>query len=118
MIFLKETTVWSEDTPNHVYLLDDSKGRMIGYVPNGTSKVVLMGTPRGFYVRGRSFVEVQNTFGFNIPVPDVPQWKIKGSKGNEYVVEKLENGYACSCPGFKYHRGHCKHIEQVESGNA
>lgn len=36
---------------------------------------------------------------------------IKGSKGNEYVVT-LNDGVAetCTCPGFKYHGGRCKHL--------
>jgi hypothetical protein len=33
MKFLKETTEWPDSTPNHTYLVDDSKTYMHGYVP-------------------------------------------------------------------------------------
>lgn len=39
------------------------------------------------------------------------QWPIVGSKGNEYTVEMMDNGFACNCPAFRK----CKHIDMIES---
>lgn len=38
------------------------------------------------------------------------EWKVKGSKGDEYTVEMQERGFTCSCPAFRK----CKHIGEVE----
>lgn len=38
--------------------------------------------------------------------------KIKGSKGNEYILKIFEDGRKiCSCPGYGF-RGHCKHVDE------
>jgi len=41
---------------------------------------------------------------------------VKGSKGNEYVVTIEGNTGSCTCPGFTFHRGRCKHVTGVLSG--
>ena len=41
-------------------------------------------------------------------------WVIKGSKGNEYVVQKEGKGYTCSCPGFGFRRA-CKHVDEIKA---
>lgn len=115
MKFFQETTVW--DNPaiaNHVYLLNDSKSKMIGYVRAGTNSVFTFKKPIGIDMRGRKFKEVPNTFGFVVKetAPVNPQWRVQGSKGDTYIVEQTENGLTCTCSGFKF-RGACKHLEMI-----
>lgn len=38
------------------------------------------------------------------------QWSVEGSKGNEYTIEMMEDGFVCDCPAFRK----CKHIDAVE----
>ena len=41
------------------------------------------------------------------------KFKVKGSKGDEYLVTLVNDNYSCHCIGFKYH-GKCKHITKVK----
>lgn len=60
MKIVQETTVWSTpNTPNHVYILDDKKNNMIGYVPAGETKVFRFKAPIPFDRRGRTFVDLK-----------------------------------------------------------
>jgi len=65
MPWFEEITEWSEATPNHVYLLDDSRSKMFAYVRQGTNSPKIFSEPIGISVRGRKFRAV----------PD--RWKIK-----------------------------------------
>jgi hypothetical protein len=40
------------------------------------------------------------------------EWRVKGSKGNEYVVREIDMVYTCTCPGFHYRRM-CHHISDI-----
>lgn len=115
MKFYQETTVWDSPTANHVYLLNDSKSKMIGYVRAGTNSVFTFKKPIGISMRGRKFMEVANTFGYTVKKtePINPQWQVQGSKGDTYIVERTENGLTCTCSGFKF-RGACKHVKELE----
>lgn len=115
MKFYQETTVWDSPTDNHVYLLNDSKSKMIGYVRAGTNSVFTFKKPIGISMRGRKFREVANTFGYTVKKtePTNPQWQVQGSKGDTYIVERTENGLTCTCSGFKF-RGACKHVKLLE----
>jgi hypothetical protein len=42
------------------------------------------------------------------------KFKVKGSKGDEYLVTFVNNNYSCHCIGFKYH-SKCKHITSVKN---
>ena len=45
------------------------------------------------------------------------EWKVKGSKGNEYKVKyQKEFGWWCSCLGFSF-RKTCKHITSLKELN-
>ena len=44
--------------------------------------------------------------------PDYKQWRVKGSKGNEYLVIRQKGQYNCTCPGFTF-RKNCRHIAEV-----
>lgn len=104
---LKEVTVWKDNFPNHVYLLDGNN--LVAYIKHGTKKPFYFKNPiKGFDKRGRKFVEVK-------PNPFKEQQKsatieVKGSKGNVYYVDP--DAKTCTCPGFTF-RGTCKHLENV-----
>lgn len=115
MKFYQETTKWPDTIANGVYLLNDSKTKMFAYVRPGSDAAFKFKNPISIDSRGRTFKEVDNTFGYNLAVekPMYPQWTVVGSKGDMYIVEKTENGYTCSCSGFKF-RAKCKHIDSVD----
>ena len=115
MKFFQETTKWStNDTPNHIYLFSDDKSKAFGYVKAGTKDVIKFKSPIRFDLRGRTFKTVPNTFGYALEreVSTNPQWTVKGSKGDVYVVERTQNGLTCTCSGFKF-RAKCKHVDSA-----
>jgi hypothetical protein len=117
MKFFQETTVWGDKIANHVYLLTDDKSKMIAYVRAGTDAVFKFKNPIRIDTRGRSFKAVPNTYNYSIPeevAPTVPQWIVKGSKGDEYIVRKNGVMYSCTCSGFKF-RGSCKHVTSIQT---
>lgn len=120
MNFYKEITAWdAPHVPNHIYLLNDSKSKMIGYVRAGTKDLKIFSKPMGFDVRGRKFVKVENTFGA-LPQEEKPQhptWTVAGSKGDSYTVSRIDGKYVCSCTGFKFH-GRCKHATKIQGEQA
>lgn len=112
MKFYKETTVWPDSMPNGTYLLDDAKTKMYAYVKPGARAVFKFKNPIRIDTRGRKFEAVENTFNYNIKeaVAEYPRWEVKGSKGETYIVEKVEDVYNCTCSGFRF-RGECKHVK-------
>ncbi len=115
MKFYQETTEWDNNTPNHIYVLDDSKSKMFAYVRAGTKSVFKFKTPLPISTRGRTFKEVKNTFGFSLEdeAPQAEKWTVTGSKGDKYTVRKIDGIFQCSCTGYKYY-GKCKHAKQIE----
>lgn len=115
MKWFAETTAWDTNTPNHIYLLDNSKSKMHAYVPAGSSKPFQFSKPIGFDSRGRKFSEVPNSWDFELKTTDplARTITVPGSKGNVYTVSETENGWSCSCSGFKF-RGDCKHIKNIK----
>jgi len=125
MKFFQETTVWTDKTPNHVYLLSDDKTTMYAYVRQGTKEVFTFKKPiKGFSTRGRKFVEVPNKWKYKLQEEEVntevladtvvKQWTVQGSKGNTYTVTLKGKTLVCSCPGHTY-RGKCKHLAEVSA---
>lgn len=112
MKFLQEVTVWKNPAPNHLYVVDDSKSKMIAYRPVGKTDFMTFKAPIRIDTRGRKFTEVKNTFGFKVEeaAPVGQTWSVTGSKGEVYTVEKIDKDYVCTCAGFKF-RGKCRHIE-------
>ena len=44
------------------------------------------------------------------------EWKVKGSKGNVYKVERDDDFWTCSCPAHGFGRGKdCKHIIELKN---
>lgn len=116
MKFFQETTDYKDKISNGIYLLSDDKTRMFAYVAPGNNTAKEFKRPIRIDTRGRSFKPVTNTFNYVIPAevaPTVPQWIVKGSKGDEYIVRKDGLMYSCTCSGFKF-RGSCKHVTEIK----
>jgi hypothetical protein len=115
MKFYQEVTQdWVGDIPNHVYLLNDSRDKMRGYVPDGTDKLILFKNMLPFDARRRRLKPITNIWNWqdDTPKSTYPTWTITGSKGDQYTVSKTETGLTCSCSGFRF-RGRCRHIDSV-----
>jgi hypothetical protein len=114
MKFFQETTVWAGNYPNHIYLLTTDKSKMYGYVRCGTLETKVFKKAINFDPRGRTFKEVPELGEFDLNEVKGQRWEVKGSKGDTYIVEKIDNVFKCSCTGFKY-RGECKHTKEFEN---
>lgn len=108
MKFFRETTQWA--VPNHVYLLSTDKSKMYGYIRRGTDDAVTFKKPYRFDVRGRTFQEVKALGEINLDEVKNEKWEFTGSKGDTYVVRKIDGQLSCSCPGYRF-RGDCKHLQ-------
>ncbi len=106
-----ETTKWEGNTPNHTYILDDSKSKLFGYIKAGTKEEIILSKPMmGFNTSRRTFKLVGE---YKEPETEKRTWKVTGSRGDTYTVTEEENGLVCTCPGFIY-RGKCKHEQQIQ----
>lgn len=85
---------------------------MYGYVKAGSEQLEMMKSKYRFGTTKRKFKEVPNTFGFEEPevVVSKDSWIVKGSRGENYIVERVAGKLTCTCSGFKF-RGKCKHTE-------
>ena len=116
MKWFAETTEWpGAKSPNHVYLLDDSKSKMFAYVKHGQGKPEVFRSPIRIDIRGRKFKlkSVQYRIDVEPEVPEGKVYEVKGSKGDVYKVTELGGAYSCTCSGFKF-RGDCRHIKGVQ----
>lgn len=111
MKFYRETTEWA--VPNHTYLLTTDKSKMYGYIKRGTDQAETFKKPYNFDSRGRTFVEVKELGEIDLDEVKSEKWEFTGSKGDTYIVQKIDNMLKCSCPGFTF-RGECKHVKSVE----
>jgi hypothetical protein len=60
MIYLLETTKWTDNTPNHIYVFSDKKtSKVSGYIKNGTEEIVMFNKPMPFDKRKRTFKEIK-----------------------------------------------------------
>lgn len=107
MIIVQETTNWVDNTPNHIYFLNDSKTKMYAYIQDESSEKKIFNTPIDFYAKGRTFELLGKLDS------EQPGIAVKGSKGDVYYVNEKNGEYNCTCVGFKYH-GTCKHIMKVK----
>ena len=118
MKILQEITEWDDPIPNHVYLLNDSRDRMLAYVRAGTDDLKVFSKPLGFSTRGRKFVEVANRWGWQ-PESVVPKntraWSVPGSRGAVYTVSETQGRLSCTCPAFRFKGGHCKHLSVINT---
>ena len=115
MKWYAETTEWTgTQTPNHVYLLNDSKSKMYAFRPAGSGDIKVFQSPIKIDIRGRKFVlnPVQFKTKVKEPEPEGRVWTVKGSKGDEYRVTESGGNFNCTCSGFRF-RGQCKHVESI-----
>ena len=116
MKVLQEITEWTTKTPNHTYIVNDSKDKLYAYIKVGSKDLVELAKPMKFYTNKRKFKEIPNFTGY-LPQEDIvpvsSEWKVTGSKGDVYTVREEQGYYTCTCTGFVY-RGKCKHIESVK----
>jgi len=58
----QETTEWSMDVPNHIYIFKDKpvgrSAKAVAYIQQGTSRVQKFKVPMVLDLKGRSFVAV------------------------------------------------------------
>ena len=87
---------------------------MYGYITVDSKKNVVFKKPINFDSRRRTFRVVQELGEINLKEAQGQTWRVDGSKGNSYLVQKLDNVYTCNCSGFKF-RGECRHIKGVEA---
>lgn len=106
MKIMQEVTTWSDRTPNHIYVFDDSMNNIIAYVPEGSDRVIKFKAPITFDRRGRKFEVIDDT-----PAKS-KQRTVKGSKGQTYYLTETNGVWQCSCPGYTYH-GKCRHQDIV-----
>ena len=111
MKWFAETTDWKDDTPNGIYLLDDSKTKMYAFRPAG-GEIKTFKNPIRIDVRGRKFVVNPVQFKTNLKEeePEGRYWIVKGSKGDEYRITEHSGNLSCTCSGFRF-RGDCKHVK-------
>jgi hypothetical protein len=108
MKFFRETTQWK--IPNHIYLLSTDKSKMYGYVRRGTDQAETFKKPYRFDARYRTFVEVKELGEIDLDEVKSESWEFVGSKGDKYIVQKIDGQLSCSCPGYRF-RGDCKHLQ-------
>ena len=114
MVFVQEVTEWKDNTPNHIYLLNDSKQKMIGYSTDGVTLKVFV-DPITFDSRYRKFKPAKNTFGYTEKKDaGVTSWEVTGSKGAKYTVALEDGKLVCTCAGFQF-RSKCKHVDDIRN---
>lgn len=57
MKHLQEVTDW--DVPNHTYIVNDSKDRLLGYIPKGQTEPMMFTKPLKFETRHRKFKTIK-----------------------------------------------------------
>ena len=114
MKWFAEITKWSDNTPNHIYLLNDSKSTAYAYVRAGQNQAQVFKTPLTISSRGRKFQPVPDRWHVQVR-DDKPRGRlfvVKGSRGDEYRVTEANGSWSCTCSGFRF-RGDCKHVKAL-----
>ena len=114
MKWFAETTDYKDNTPNGIYLLDDSKSKMYAFRPFGTGAIKVFKNPIRIDMRGRKFAvnSVQFKTELKEPEPEGRVIEVRGSKGDIYKVTDVNGNLSCTCSGFRF-RGECKHIKEL-----
>lgn len=112
MITVQEVTEWSDNTPNHKYILSDNRMKAYGYIKQGTDVPELFKVPMAFNASRRKFVVLVRTK--DVEVDTSRTWKITGSRGDIYNVSLLDGKYTCTCPSATFRGQLCKHIKQIQ----
>lgn len=125
MKFIQEVTEWSAlfTVPNHIYYVNDSKTRLVGYIREGTRTLIKFKKPIDWDRRGRKFEPV-TVRGLRaerdevyFPKEDAKETvapknsiTVEGSRGSKYILTRIAGSWTCSCPGFGFRRK-CRHLE-------
>lgn len=57
MIYLQETTDWAAS--NHIYIVNDDKSKLHGYIIKGTTTPIMFSKPLTFNTRQRTFKTIK-----------------------------------------------------------
>ena len=85
---------------------------MYGFLRKGTDEPKVFKKPIQFDARGRTFTVVKELGEVDMHEVKGERWEFTGSKGDTYIVERLDGVLRCSCPGHTF-RGDCKHVKMV-----
>lgn len=123
MKYIQELTVWTAGfaVPNHTYYVNDSKTKMVGYIKEGSTHLMMFTRPMSLDRRGRKFAVLarraeSDSVYFTKETPVVQSSNtitVEGSKGSKYFITKSGDNYVCQCPGFMFRRK-CKHIDVLK----
>lgn len=71
-LVLQEVTVWDSavQPPNHIYILNSAKSKMLAYVRTGTTDVTVFANPQNFSTSYRKFKPVQLPDGYRLVKPN------------------------------------------------
>ena len=67
ILYLQEVTKWDDgqNVPNHIYMVDNKKGWLIGYIKKGTNEEVIFKSPyKTFSKKNRNFKDVTKLMGW------------------------------------------------------
>jgi len=97
MKILQEITEWEDNTPNHIYHIDD-KGKLVAYQKFGSDEVTTFKSGLSFDRSRRKFITIKS-------YPD--ELTSRQVRIKDYIID-LDHK-TCTCSGFKF-RGACKHV--------
>lgn len=122
MKYIQETTAWTAGytVPNHTYYVDTSGRTAVGYIPQGSGRLVKFSKPLRLDTRGRKFTtlpqkgEPDSTY-FKPEKEEAPTGsvQVQGSGGKVYTLTHVRGVWRCTCPGHTF-RGSCKHTKELE----
>lgn len=63
-------------------------------------------------IQRKNIVSIDGTPFVRVQSNAVKVFKVKGSKGSEYVVTGSNGNWTCTCPGFQFRKS-CKHTAEA-----
>jgi uncharacterized Zn finger protein len=106
MKIVQETTRWTDNVANNLYLVTDNMEYIVAYVPQGSTSAQRFKKPIRWDSRGRTFKILKE-----IAENDANSIVVEGSKGQRYTLTRANGTWSCTCPGYAY-RGNCRHVAE------
>lgn len=106
MKIVQETTRWTDNVANNLYLVTDNMEYIVAYVPQGSNSAQRFKKPIRWDSRGRTFKILKE-----IAENDANSIIVEGSKGQKYTLTRANGTWSCTCPGYAY-RGNCRHVAE------
>ena len=106
MKIVQETTRWTDNVANNLYLVTDNMEYIVAYVPQGSNSAERFKKPIRWDSRGRTFKILKE-----IAENDANSIIVEGSKGQKYTLTRANGTWSCTCPGYAY-RGNCRHVAE------